>query len=156
MQTHTDSDDFNAPDDLDRLMMRLEPPAPPRSLAPAIRAATTRQGATEGVPGAASWARAALWTAYTALLLLVAGGAVLLGGALHGGGTLDYLAFALSDGDLLRQSPELFRDALAETMPWGHLAALGVALVAWAVVAVTLLRRGGGASHGGNAAGVNG
>ncbi len=166
MQTKTD--DFDAPDDLDRLMTRLESPAPPRSLAPAILAATTRHDAARPrggpVRGAAgggsvlSRARAALWGAYAALLLLVAGGAVLLGGALHGGGTLDYLAFALSDGDLLRQSPELFRDALLETMPWGHLAALGVTLAAWAAVAIALLRRGigGGARGAGDAAGVGG
>lgn len=153
MRTHTDTnrDDLDAPDDLDRLITRLQPPAPPRSLTPAILAATTRQGMAAGV---ASRARATLWAAYVALLLLVAGGAVLLGGALHGGGTLDYLAFALSDGDLLRQSPELFRDALLETMPWGHLAALAVALVAWVAVAVALLRRGAGGARGANMAGA--
>ena len=156
MRTHAEiqSDDFDAPDDLDRLMTRLESPTPPRSLTPAILAATTRYGTAGAAVGAFDWARAALWAAYGVLLLLVGTGAVLLGGALHSGGTLDYLAFALSDGDLLRQSPELFRDALVETMPWGHLAALMVALFVWVAVAVALLRRGGGEAGGANMAGA--
>lgn len=140
MRTHIHTDENETPDGLDRLMGRLESPPPPRALVPAILAATTRrEGAASRV---LARAHAALWGAYIALLLLVAAGAVLLGGALAGSGALDYLAFALSDADLLRASPDLFRDALRETVPWGHVAALAAVFVAWVVVTVRLLRRG--------------
>jgi len=126
----------DAPDDLDRVMARLVSPQAPRSLVPTILAQTTRR---EASVRRQSWA--ALWLAYVALLVLVAGSAVLFGQALHGTGTLDYLAFALSDMDLLRHDPGLFRDAVGEHMPWGHVFALLAALVAWACVTVSLLKQ---------------
>ena len=138
-------DDFanDAPDDLDRVMMRLTAPQAPRALVPAILAQTTRREQP-------AWqqARVVLWLAYVVLLLLVAGGAVLFGQALHGTGTLDYLAFAASDIDLLRSDPGLFRDAVLEHMPWGNVLALFTALVAWAAVTVALFRRLGPAENG--------
>ncbi len=138
---HDFADD--APDDLDRVMMRMTSPQAPRTLVAAILARTTRQAQP-------AWqqARVALWLAYVVLLLLVAGGAVLLGQALHGTGTLDYLAFAAADIDLLRSNPGLFRDAVLEHMPWGNVLALITALVAWAAVTVALFRRLGAPEHG--------
>ena len=140
-----DHNDFanDAPDDLDRVMMRMTSPQAPRTLVAAILAQTTRQAQP-------AWqqARVVLWLAYVVLLLLVAGGAVLLGQALHGTGTLDYLAFAAADIDLLRSNPGLFRDAVLEHMPWGNVLTLITALVAWAAVTVALFRRLGAPEHG--------
>lgn len=133
-QQHGFADD--APDDLDRVIARLASPQAPRTLVPTILARTTRREQPV-------WqqARAVLWLAYGALLLLVAGGAVLFGQALHGAGTLDYLAFAFADMDLLWHDPGLFRDAVFEHMPWGNFIALVAALIAWAPVTIALFRR---------------
>lgn len=131
--------DGTPPDDLDRLFARLESPAPPPDLIPTILARTvaTSPAAVAG----RERVRTALWVAYGATLSLVLVGAVLLGQALHATGTLDYLAFAWHDFDLVRQSPGLFGSALAEHMPWFHLAFLGAALAAWLVTTIALLRR---------------
>lgn len=144
---HEFADD--TPDDLDRVMMRMTSPQAPRTLVAAILAQTTRQAQP-------AWqqARVVLWMAYVVLLLLVAGGAVLFGQALHGTGTLDYLAFAAADIDLLRSNPGLFRDAVLEHMPWGNMLVLLTALVAWAAVTVALLRRLGAPEHGQTVAGA--
>jgi len=127
------------PDDLDRLFARLASPAPPADLIPNILARTvaTSPAAIAG----RERVRMALWAAYGVTLSLVLVGAVLLGQALHATGTLDYLAFAWHDFDLARQSPGLFGSALAEHMPWFHLAFLGASLAAWLVTTIALLRR---------------
>ena len=127
------------PDDLDRLFGRLASPAPPADLVPKILARTVE---TSPVFVAERLRlRTALWALYGVTLALVLICAITLGQALHASGTLDYLAFALQDSDLARQSPGLFWNAFAEHMPWLHLLVLAGALTTWLVTTVALLRR---------------
>lgn len=138
-RTTTNSLDGTPPDDLDRLFARLASPAPPADLVPAILARTVE--AAPAFAAARQRVRAALWALYGLSLAAMLACAVALGQALHASGTLDYLSFALHDRDLARQSPGLFGGALAEQMPWLHLLALALALAAWIVATVALLRR---------------
>lgn len=131
--------DDTPPDDLDRLFARLASPRPPADLIPNILAQTV--GTAPAAVAARERVRAALWVSYSATLALVLICAVLLGQALHATGTLDYLAFALHDADLARQSPGLFWSAFVEHMPWVHLLLLLAALAAWLVTTTALLRR---------------
>ena len=131
--------DGSPPDDLDRLMARLESPRPPAHLIPTILAETV--GTSPAYIAAARRMRVALWALYGVTLTLVLVCAVTLGQALHATGTLDVLSFAVDDSDLARQSPGLFWNAFLEHMPWLHIALLTCALAAWLVTAVALLRR---------------
>lgn len=135
----TNDVDGTPPDDLDCLFAQLESPAPPATLVPNILARTVET--TPARVAAQQRIRIALWAAYAVTLSLVLVCAVMLGQALHATGTLDYVIFALHDFDLARQSPDLFTSAIIEHMPWMHLGALLVALAAWVVTAVALLRR---------------
>ncbi len=128
----------DAPDDLDRLFARLESPAPPPALIPAILARTVETSPAR--VAARQRARTTLWVLYGCSLALVAFCAVALGQALHATGTLDYLAFAMQDRDLVRQSPGLFWSAFSESMPWLHLVPLALALAVWLVTTLLLLR----------------
>lgn len=127
------------PDDLDRLFTRLASPTPPAALIPNILARTV--ATSPAAIAARERMRTALWVSYGVTLSLVLVCAVLLGQALHATGTLDYLAFALHDSDLARQSPGLFWSAFTEHLPWMHLLLLAFALTAWLVTTVALLRR---------------
>ncbi|HEY8292310.1 MAG TPA: hypothetical protein VIG44_07475 [Thermomicrobiales bacterium] len=127
------------PDDLDRLFARLASPTPPADLIPQILARTV--ATTPAAVAVRERVRIALWVSYGVTLSLVLVCAVLLGQALHATGTLDYLAFALHDSDLARQSPGLFWSAFTEHLPWMHLLLLALALTAWLVTTVALLRR---------------
>lgn len=127
------------PDDLDRLFARLRSPIPPADLVPTILAQTVEM--TPVSVAARQRVRTMLWALYGVTLALVLVCAIALGQALHTSGMLDYLAFALQDFDLARQSPGLFWNAFMEQMPWLHLLLLGGALTAWLVTTVALLRR---------------
>ncbi len=131
--------DGGPPDDLDHLMARLTSPQPPATLIPQILARTVET--SPAFLAAERRVRAVLWSLYGVTLALVLACAVLFGQALHGTGTLDFVALGLQDMDLVRTSPGLFWSALAEHMPWWHLTALGGALLAWVVTATALLRR---------------
>lgn len=131
--------DGDAPDDLDRLFARLESPAPPPALIPAILAQTVEKAPAR--VAARERLRAALWAVYGIALALVAVSALSLGQALYASGTLDYLSLAAEEGDLARQSPGLFWAAVSEHMPWLHLVPLALALALWLAATVALLRR---------------
>lgn len=131
--------DTHEPDDLDRLMTRLESPVAPPTLVSAILAETV--GRQPAAVAARQRARVALWAVYGASLALVLVAAVLLGQALHATGTLDFLAFALHDWNLARSNPGLFGSALGEHMPWGNAIVLLIALMVWLATTVALLRR---------------
>ena len=127
------------PDDLDRLFARLASPTPPADLIPQILVQTV--ATSPAAVAARERMRTVLWISYGVTLSLVLVCAVLLGQALHATGILDYLAFALHDSDLARQSPGLFWSAFTEHLPWMHLLLLALALTAWLVTTVALLRR---------------
>ncbi len=131
--------DEASPDDLDRLFARLQSPEPPGDLVPMILSRTVATAPASVAARART--RTALWVAYSVALALVLVSAIALGQALHATGTLDYLAFALQDRDLARQSPGLFWSAFLEHMPWLHVTLLLGALVLWFISAVALLRR---------------
>ncbi len=131
--------DGDAPDDLDRLFARLQSPAPPPALVPAILARTVETAPAR--IAARERLRATLWGVYAVALALVAACALSLGQALYASGTLDYLSLATEDTDLAQQSPGLLWAAIGEHMPWLHLVPLVLALALWLVATVALLRR---------------
>lgn len=113
----------DSPDDLDRLLARLEaPPLAADFLAATLaRAAARRRQQT-----------ALTVTSYAVLLIAVAAIAFAFGRGLVAGGADGVLALAVLAPAAVGAAPRDFLWALAESVPWGWLAALLVVAVALA------------------------
>jgi hypothetical protein len=117
-------------DDIERLLVRLDPIPPPPDLAARVLARTSRRARV----------RWGLWVTLAALAGLSAATLAAVSGYLTGqefvqSGAYALFQLALEDGDLVAAAPQDYLLALAETIPWlGLLATAACVLAAYAVV----------------------
>jgi hypothetical protein len=116
-------------DDVERLLARLEPVAPPPDLATRVLARTSRRGS----PRWWLWVSLALGVgAVTAILAAISG--YLTGQEFVRSGAYELMRLAVEEWDLVEAAPDEYALALAETVPWsGLLATLACILAAVAV-----------------------
>jgi hypothetical protein len=128
-------------DDVDRLLARLEPIAPPADFARRVAAATAGERARAVRRRRGQWL--ALDAAAIALLAIVS---LWLGVELQETGALDLIGLALIDGGAMQAGVDAILDALLRALPWPQLGLLAANLVA--VVALSQLALGGDAGTG--------
>src|SRR5581483_4149730 len=115
-------------DDIERLLARLEPVAPPPDLAARVLARTSRRARL----------RWGVWVTLAALAGLGAGILAAVCGYLTGqelvqSGAYPLIQLALEDRELVAAAPQDYLLALAETVPWlGLVATLACVLAAYA------------------------
>jgi ABC-type spermidine/putrescine transport system permease subunit I len=116
-------------DDVERLLVRLQPAAPPPDLAARVLARPSRRARV----------RWGLWVTLAALAGLVAAALAAVSGYLTGqefvqSGAYALILLALEDWELVADAPQDYLLALAEAIPWlGLLATAACVLAAYAV-----------------------
>ena len=116
-------------DDVERLLARLEPLAPPPDLAARVLARTTRRARV----------RWGVWVGLAVVAGVMAAGLAAISGYFMGqelvqSGAYELLRLAVEDWELVAVAPSEYLLALAEAVPWGGLlATLACVVAAYAV-----------------------
>jgi hypothetical protein len=117
--------DAGSADDVERLLVRLEPVAPPPTLQTRILAQTTQQARV----------RWGVWVGLAVIAGVLATGLAAVSGYLTGqefvqSGAYALIGLALQDWELVTAAPQEYALAVAEAVPWGGLLATLACVVA--------------------------
>jgi ABC-type spermidine/putrescine transport system permease subunit I len=122
-------------DDVERLLARLEPVAPPPDFAARVLARTTRRARVRW----GFWVVLAV-VAGLAVAALAAVSGYLAGRELVESGAYDLVRLGAEDWELVSSAPGEYFQVLAEALPWASLAATLACIVAAYLVAQLLTR----------------
>lgn len=129
-------DERDERDDLERLLARLDAVEPPADFVAGVMA-RVRQGE---VARWSRWQQAAFGAAYALALALLAILAFATGAAMEHSGVRDLVQLAARDVAAVKASPSIYLSALADAMPWLHLAALAIDALVLALCTRLLLK----------------